>query len=382
MFRLSLLGGVSLEGTSGPLTGRVVQQRQLAVLALLAAAGDRGLTRGKLVGYLWPEAAEERARHSLNNSLHILRGALGEDAVLSSGDVLRLNPDLVWSDVVAFLESLGCGDLEMAAHLYGGPFLDGFFVDGAPEFDVWADAQRSVFANRYAGALEELASHAGETGDRVGAVEWWRRLCVLDPYNSRAALGLIEALAAAGDRGNALQHAEAHERFLKEELGAEPDADFSEAVGQLRATSTPGTGEAAVSADGGVAGRRATRRRGDPSRTAVPRTMPREARDVGHVWWWREAARAGAAAVTIALIALVAYWGLRLAGLHPLAGLHRGAVLQERNRVVLADFLADAKDSTLAVALTEALRIDLDQSQIVRLAEPEFVARAYNPPEE
>ena len=221
MFRLSLLGGVSLEGTSGPLTGRVVQQRQLAVLALLAAAGDRGLTRGKLVGYLWPEAAEERARHSLNNSLHILRGALGEDAVLSSGDVLRLNPDLVWSDVVAFLESLGCGDLEMAAHLYGGPFLDGFFVDGAPEFDVWADAQRSVFANRYAGALEELASHAGETGDRVGAVEWWRRLCVLDPYNSRAALGLIEALAAAGDRGNALQHAEAHERFLKEELGNE-----------------------------------------------------------------------------------------------------------------------------------------------------------------
>jgi hypothetical protein len=43
-------------------------------------------TRDKLVGLLWPERDDERARHLLSQSLYVLRGAVGEDAVLSTGD--------------------------------------------------------------------------------------------------------------------------------------------------------------------------------------------------------------------------------------------------------------------------------------------------------
>ncbi len=97
MYRLKLLGGLALEGPSGPFSGHIVHTRRLAVLALLAASRDTGLSRDKLVGYLWPESDEERARHRLSNTLHSFRKELGEEVVQASGEMLRLNPELVWA---------------------------------------------------------------------------------------------------------------------------------------------------------------------------------------------------------------------------------------------------------------------------------------------
>jgi hypothetical protein len=44
----------------GLLSGEAAQPRRLALLALLVRAGDRGISRDRLVGYLWPDADEER----------------------------------------------------------------------------------------------------------------------------------------------------------------------------------------------------------------------------------------------------------------------------------------------------------------------------------
>jgi DNA-binding SARP family transcriptional activator len=57
--------------------GRASRGHVLALLALLAGAGGRPLTRDKLIGLLWPERDDERARHLLSQSLYVLRGAAG-----------------------------------------------------------------------------------------------------------------------------------------------------------------------------------------------------------------------------------------------------------------------------------------------------------------
>lgn len=65
MFTLSLFGGVSLEGGGHPLGGRIVQRRRLALLALLASASERPVSRDKLIACLWPAIKaldRERAR--------------------------------------------------------------------------------------------------------------------------------------------------------------------------------------------------------------------------------------------------------------------------------------------------------------------------------
>jgi DNA-binding SARP family transcriptional activator/pSer/pThr/pTyr-binding forkhead associated (FHA) protein len=235
MYSLRTLGGISLEGPSGPLSGRVVQARQVALLAVLAAAGNKGCTRDKLIGYLWPDTTQESARHLLANAVYVLRQALGEEAVFSAGDVLRLNADAVRSDAASFEAALASAHREEAVDLYGGPFLEGFHISGTAEFERWIDGERQRLALAYEETLEALAQAAGEVQEFERAVSWWRRLANHDPYNSRVAQRLMKALAAAGDPANAVQHAQEHERLLKTEFGMEPPAELRELAEQLRA---------------------------------------------------------------------------------------------------------------------------------------------------
>ena len=153
---------------------------------------------------LWSEAADERARKGLNQALYALRQELGGDEVLLGAQDLRLNPELITCDVSLFTAALKADRLEQAAAEYAGPFLDGFHLSDAPEFERWLEEERAELARDYCGALERLARRAADRGDRIGAVEWWRKLCAQDPLNARVAIGLMEALVAAGDRASAL----------------------------------------------------------------------------------------------------------------------------------------------------------------------------------
>ncbi|MGH7577335.1 MAG: AfsR/SARP family transcriptional regulator, partial [Longimicrobiales bacterium] len=210
MFSFKLFGGASIEGADGPLTGRVAQRRRLGLLALLAASPETGVSRDKLMAFLWPEHDPERARHALSDSVYHLNKVLGGDAVLAVGGELRLNPAVLACDVRAFEEAIEAEAWDAAVQLYSGPFLDGFFLSGAIEFERWVEVQRERLASQYAAALESLASQRAAGRDVTGAVSAWSRLAAHDPYSSRYAIGLMVALAAAGNRAAALRHARIH----------------------------------------------------------------------------------------------------------------------------------------------------------------------------
>ena len=234
MFTLRLLGGASLDGPDGPVAGRAALRQRVALLALLAVEHPRPLSRDKLVAYLWPESGTDDARHLLRESLYILRSALGDDSVLSTGDDLRLNPDRLTCDLWEFEAALARDDLEAAVAVYRGPFLSGFHLSDAEEFERWAEGERSRLARRYGQALEQLAERQMQGGDPVRAVEWWSRLAGEDPYNSRIALRYMQALEAAGDRAGALRHASAHSELLRTELDAAPEREVVALAERLR----------------------------------------------------------------------------------------------------------------------------------------------------
>ena len=237
MFRLRLLGGASIaRGDGVPLAGRAAQRHRLALLALLACPPGHGLSRDKLIALLWPESDTERGRNLLNVSVYELRKALGEDALLSEGDELRLNAEAVSSDVAEFEGALERGDHEAAVALYRGPLLDGFFVPDAPEFERWANGERVRLAVAYARSLEALARDAEARGDFQGSAEWWRQRAAHDPYDSRVAQCLMRALDAGGNRAGALQHASVHDRLLQQELGLRAPSEVSALAERMRAT--------------------------------------------------------------------------------------------------------------------------------------------------
>jgi TolB-like protein/DNA-binding SARP family transcriptional activator/Tfp pilus assembly protein PilF len=257
MIGLRLFGGACIVDDTGPLTGPVAQRRRLALLALLAASPDARMAREKLCAYLWPDSAEEEARSSLVDAVYALRKRLGRDVLVSIGGELRLNPARISSDVQRFRCAMASGDHGEAVNLYTGPFLDGFFVPGADEFERWAEAERQLRGCEYARALEALAARHARMGESAAAVDAWRRLSRHDPYSSRVALALMQALVAVGEREAAIHHAAAFQRLLREEIGAEPDAAVLRLAGRLRSEpgDQPGAGTSApdVPSDAGGA---------------------------------------------------------------------------------------------------------------------------------
>ncbi len=234
-----------MEGPAGPLAGRASYRRRVALLALLAASRTGSLTREKIVGYLWPDSAPGKGRPLLSESLYLLRKELGDDAFMSSGDEVSLNPEVVASDVAAFEAALRAGDARRAVELYRGPFLDGFYVEDAPAFQQWAEAERDRLARAYASALERLAEAAGAAGEAEDAARWWRQAVAHDPCSSRLALRLMRALDAAGDRPSAIRHARTHAAALREELGMDPDPEVAALAALLRSSPAPATAPAA-----------------------------------------------------------------------------------------------------------------------------------------
>jgi serine/threonine-protein kinase len=235
MFRLHTFGGcfVTHDGARFDLLSG--HRKGLALLAMIAASGERGASRDTVLAYLWPDSDEPRARTSLKQLVHSLRQQSGAPTMLLSSATLRLNPDVIASDVDEFRDAIRRGDHEAAVRLYAGPFLDGFYLRGIDGFERWAAAERAPLARDFARALEALAEHASASGDPSRSVEWWRRLAETEPLSARAATGLMLALDAAGERAAALQHARSHEQVVRDELGVAPDPTVTDLASRLQA---------------------------------------------------------------------------------------------------------------------------------------------------
>jgi DNA-binding SARP family transcriptional activator len=237
MIALRTLGTPEVKGANGSLLESVMgQPKRLAMLVYLAVAGPgRSLSRDQLIGLFWPEHDEGRARSSLRSALYALKKDLGPYVFVTPGsEGVGLNSEVVWCDVWTFDSAVTAGRLEEAVVLYKAPFLSGFFLKGARDFDQWVDRERDRLARAYAKALERLADSAKADEDWDDAVEWTRRLATQNPYSTRVTLRFMEALVAAGDRAAALAYAERHSARLKEDLDAEPSPDVMALAEQLR----------------------------------------------------------------------------------------------------------------------------------------------------
>jgi DNA-binding SARP family transcriptional activator/TolB-like protein len=328
MISLKTLGGLAIVIDGRLVEGAPAQPRRLALLALLAGAGDRGVSRDRLLSLLWPESDTERARHALAQLLHILQRDQSQIGIRGSTE-LRLDPDTVGTDLREFDEALRHGDRERAIALYAGPFLDGFHLDGAPEFERWADAERARLAADYAAALETLAGELGRRGEHARAVQQWRRLAGLDPLNARLAIGLMGALRDAGDRAGAIRHARVYQELVRQELGGTVDPDVVALADRIQnapasTTATPVPAPATRTAGPAAAPTAATA--GDAPAVALPPAA-------------RGAPRLAIAAGAIALGVVTALFAIR-----PRAGTHL-----DPKRVLVAVFENRTGDPALGV---------------------------------
>lgn len=231
---IRLLGPLEIVADGRPLV--VDTRKALAIVALLAAE-RRSFAREELAALLWPDADDESARGALRRTLSSLRAALGGRWLRADRSTVGLDSAGVSVDLdraTAVEAGRSVADLAAAADLYRGPFLAGFTLRDAPEFDDWQAARATAVAAQFAGLLDRLTTALYEAGDTAGALAAARRRVDLDPLDEGGQRRLIELLAATGDRSGAIRQYRACVAVLEVELGVPPLAETTELYERVR----------------------------------------------------------------------------------------------------------------------------------------------------
>lgn len=233
---LKVLGGADL--LVGGVRARIDTRKAIALAAYAAIEGP--VSRDTLCALLWPEADDSRARSALRRTLSALRSASEDEFVLADRRGVALSDGVV-NDVADFGAALAktrshdhadedvcprCVPLlQMAVDLYAGPFLDGFSLRDAPDFDDWTRVVAESLRGQVAESLERLSTGLAAMGDYHRATDAARRWVDLDSLHEPAHRNLMLISAWAGDRAGAIEAYRRCVAILNEELGVAPIAE-------------------------------------------------------------------------------------------------------------------------------------------------------------
>lgn len=194
-------------------------------------------TRDRLVGLLWSENEEERARASLRQSLYEIREAFDElgfdgfttDRLRVSLDRSRIDVDL-WN----IFDEAAAGrphPILLEAERPIERLLDEFeTLDAA--FRVWLLAKRQSFGDRLARQLEAAMRGSDKpVRDREALA---RALINLDPTHEEAVRLLIRARAEHGDVGGALRIYKTLWDLLDVDFDVEPSKETQELIAEVK----------------------------------------------------------------------------------------------------------------------------------------------------
>jgi DNA-binding SARP family transcriptional activator/Tfp pilus assembly protein PilF/TolB-like protein len=368
VIQLQTLGRVRLLGDRpGEDTAPAASQpKRLALLAYLAVMSGRGpVRRDVLLALFWPELGDEEARRALRQALHYLRRVVGDEVLVGAGEELSVSGERFRCDAVEFERLIAAGDPARALSLYEGDFLAGFYVpDVSAELEEWVERTRVRF-RRHAATAAWAAAEAAESARQTdAAVELGRRGCELEPDQEGGWRRLMLLQDRLGDRAGALRTYDHLAARLRREFDAEPSAETAAVAARLRA---------ARSSAGAT----------PPSETDAPPdpVAPVPAAELASVAVAERRQSPGrwipAAAVGAVLLLAAVVVSLRLAAeRRQEPSLITEGAIAPRDRLLIADFTDTGGDTALAVAITEALRVDLAQSPNVRVMTPRQVRGA------
>lgn len=212
-----------------------------ALVAYLALSDNAQDTRERLVGLLWSESDEERARASLRQSVHEIKSAFdaaGFDGFRADKQTLSLVRGSFTCDVDNVLASATRG--EVPARLLDTQRIDETLFSGLdnvdPAFNSWALAKRQLLHDRLTLALEPLLLSDGDSAVANSAA---LALLNLDPTHEVACRHLIRVRAAKGDIGGAMKAYKILWDLLEAEYDIEPSKETQDLVVGIKQASGP-----------------------------------------------------------------------------------------------------------------------------------------------
>ena len=241
-------------------------RKEQALLIYLAVEGRVHL-RKTLSEQFWPEGDAMHGRAALRISLLHLRHLLGEDAGVDAVPHLLITRDTLGLDLTSAIEldlhilheawalaraltrtapTMLEGErrsvlvqLQRAASLPRGEFLEGFSLRDAPAFDDWVRFQREYWHLHINEIFDRLSQMQFEAGELEAAIETVSRWLVLAPLQEDAYQRLMRLHFATGDRAAALHAYDTCRARLATEMQTEPTSETMALASRMRAVAPP-----------------------------------------------------------------------------------------------------------------------------------------------
>ena len=280
MFMLQTFGGLTLLYATTRAPVGTPRRKPLAVLALVAAAAERGVERDWVASMLWPSwMRHARGAPSRRRSTRCVASSAPTcSAMLRVSSSSRRS----WSRTPRTSRRSRGREVRDATwsercHSTRDRIWTGSTSSGAPSSSTGQKLRALRTRARYLGALRELARLAAAAGDSAKAVLWLERAANDNPLDSDIVAALARLYADLGRHGQGHALLNAHFAALRAELGVGPPArlmsleqELQEAPSEIGATSVtppPTRGEA-----------RSQRGSGSPDRSEPAATRERTLR--------------------------------------------------------------------------------------------------------
>ena len=219
-----------------------VSRKARALLAYAALSDASEETRERLVGLLWSESSEERARASLRQTLQEIRrgfAEMGFDGLRTEKQGIVLNRSALKVDLWEILQEAEAGRahprLLHTTHLPES-LLDGF-DNLDPAFRIWLLARRQTLHDRLVRTLEThlraQSSASPEAEDLAAAI------INLDATHEEACRFLIRMRRARGDLAGALRIYKTLWDLLEAEYDVEPSPQTQQLIIEIRNATAP-----------------------------------------------------------------------------------------------------------------------------------------------
>jgi TolB-like protein/DNA-binding SARP family transcriptional activator len=197
-----------------------------AILAVLALAEGKRVSRNRLAGLFWDASTDAQARMGLRHALSELNRFVNHRTpglVEIDRTAVRLNTDLCWIDAFA-----------PATHFER--LLDD--LDGiSSAFDHWLAAEREKFEHRERAGLErELKQLVEEDAAPELQAAAARKLINFDPTHEGAVRSLMTAFAKMGDRVQAIREYERCLQALRSKADLPPSKETMAVYDAIRST--------------------------------------------------------------------------------------------------------------------------------------------------
>jgi DNA-binding SARP family transcriptional activator/tetratricopeptide (TPR) repeat protein len=241
-----LLGEIRLQ-RNGQFVALPASKRTRALLGYLVATGIPQ-SRQTLCDLLWDGPDDPRA--ALRWSLTKLRPLIDEadrERLEADRERVAFRPAQALVDVRRLDKLLGqqqpaalpLGQLEEAAELLGGEFLDGLDLPSCYRFHHWCLGERERWGSLRRRVLADLVARL--TDDPLRALPYARAMVATDPLSEAAHGRLVELLGLVGRRKDAQDHYLYARDMLRREMDAPLSGDLKAPASARRAPPTEST---------------------------------------------------------------------------------------------------------------------------------------------